>query len=157
MKDYVNKIGLWHSIVHDKEIETSGQIFEKDMELRKYRNELNDLKSQISIYNEDVRIFLFISISYHETWNILFIISNKKTKQCDLKQKELKDCKLELSEFMNEVKKLRNEIMCKDQQIYSLKEKLHEQTLEVIDYFFISRFFFDQFTWFILFYFFLRL
>lgn len=40
---------------------------------------------------------------------------------------------MEINDFLNEVKNLRSEIMCKDQQIYNLKEKLHEQTLEVID------------------------
>ena len=38
MKDYVNKIGLWHSIVHDKDIDEN---FVADLKLKidkKYEN-----------------------------------------------------------------------------------------------------------------------
>ncbi len=51
--------------------------------------------------------------------------------QCQSKKEELQDRKLEIIDFVNEAKNLRSELVARDQQIFKLKEKLHEQSMEV--------------------------
>lgn len=49
----------------------------------------------------------------------------------DLKKRDLKECKLEIMDLVSENKSLRSEMISKEQQVYCLKEKLHEQGLEM--------------------------
>ena len=50
-----------------------------------------------------------------------------------IKKKEVKDTKSEITEIISENKTFRNELMRRDQQINTLKEKLHEQNTEVTE------------------------
>ena len=40
----------------------NGQVFDKDMEIRKYKNDINELKSKSDILVEEVRFSLFNSV-----------------------------------------------------------------------------------------------
>jgi len=56
---------------HNKEIVSSGQIFEKDMEIRRLKNDLNELKSHLDVAKEDVR---HVKIIYFFSKDFYFII-----------------------------------------------------------------------------------
>ncbi|RNA32210.1 golgin subfamily B member 1-like isoform X1 [Brachionus plicatilis] len=91
------------SSAQNKELLASGQIYDKDMEIRKLKSELCEEKSKTSYLNEE-------------------IVSKKK---------ELSDSKLELCDLSSELKNIRSELVRRDQQINLLKDKIHEQNLEV--------------------------
>jgi predicted nuclease with TOPRIM domain len=77
--------------------------FEKDMENRRLKVDINDLKSKIEILNDEISI----------------------------KSDENKGYKLELIDLASEVKNLHSELIRKDQQVFNLKDKIHELNLEV--------------------------
>ena len=60
----------------------------------------------------------------------MFLINFKKIK-ISIRADENKDCTLEIIDLANEVKNLHSELIRKDQQVFSLKDKLHELNLEV--------------------------
>lgn len=82
---------------------TSGQIFDKDMEIRKLKSDLCEEKSRNSYLNEQV----------------------------GAKMKELSNCKLEMCDLSSDLKNMRNELVRRDQNLNLLKDKIHEQNLEI--------------------------
>lgn len=50
------------SSIHSKEILANGHVFDKDMEIRKLKNEIQDLKSKLEILTNEV-IFLVPKIN----------------------------------------------------------------------------------------------
>jgi hypothetical protein len=91
------------SSVHNKELQANGQVFDKDMEIRKLKIEIADLKGKLEILTDEI----------------------------NFKKKESNDSKLELCELSAETKNLRNESVRKDKQITILKDKLQDLNLEV--------------------------
>lgn len=91
------------SSAQNKELMASGQIFDKDMEIRRLKSELSEEKSRNGFLNEQV----------------------------GAKMKELSNCKLEMCDLSSDLKNMRNELVRRDQHLNALKDKIHEQNLEI--------------------------
>ncbi len=91
------------SSIHNKEILANNTVFDKDMEIRRLKNELNDYRNKTEMFTEE--------------------LTSKK--------KEAHDLKLDLCNLTSEIKNLRNEISLRDKQVCMLKDRLNETNMDV--------------------------
>ena len=61
-EDAIGSISTTLTSIHTKELMANGQVFDKDMEIRKFKNDINELKSKSDILVEEVRFSLFNSV-----------------------------------------------------------------------------------------------
>lgn len=99
-----------------KELIPNGHsLFEKDPEIRKYKNEIRELKSKLDIMTMEVRRITKKSSS---AW--IKSISNFDILQMSSKTRENQNYKQELINLSAELNNLRNEIVARDKQMSPL-------------------------------------
>jgi hypothetical protein len=57
-EDALGSLSTTITSIHNKELKANIQVFDKDMEIRKYKNEMTDLKNKLDILSEEVMKFI---------------------------------------------------------------------------------------------------
>lgn len=58
-EDAIGSLSTAITSIHSKELKANNQVFDKDMEIRKYKNEIIDLKDKIDLLSEEVLIHCY--------------------------------------------------------------------------------------------------
>ena len=53
-EDAIGSLATTITSIHNKELKANNQVFDKDMEIRKYKNEIIDLKDKLDMLSEEV-------------------------------------------------------------------------------------------------------
>ncbi len=66
----LNTIKTTLASIHNKEIMANNQVFDKEMEIRKYRNEISDLKNRIELLSDEVCFAYYEAVYFNLRSNI---------------------------------------------------------------------------------------